>query len=167
MEEISFNIAGVDDISIILRLLKEAALWLEIRNIDYWKDWINPPEAFINWIRKGFDNNEFYLVNEGSQIIGCFRLSWQDEIFWGQQSTPAGYIHSFTIDRKYLGKKKGIVAIELIEKKCKENKCNYLRLDCSSKVQKQKEYYENIGFQPVGETIVRGEQLTLYEKKIL
>jgi len=38
MEEISINVAEGEDISIIFRLLKEAALWLEKRNIDYWKD---------------------------------------------------------------------------------------------------------------------------------
>jgi N-acetylglutamate synthase-like GNAT family acetyltransferase len=166
MEEIHFKIAEGDDLQRILRLLQEAALWLEMKNINYWKIWIDPPEDYINWIRKGFENEEFYLVKDNNSIIGCFRLSWNDEKFWGKQSTPAGYIHSFTIDRKLAGNNKGIEVIKMIEKKCKENNRNYLRLDCSSKVQKLKEYYERIGFRPMGETIVKGERLTLYEKEI-
>jgi ribosomal protein S18 acetylase RimI-like enzyme len=167
MREISVQIVEGEDISQILRLLREAAIWLQERNINYWKVWINPPDNYVNWIRKGINNKEFYLIKEGSSIIGCFRLSWHDEIFWGKQSMPAGYVHSFTIDRKHYGKKKGIVVLQMIEKKSKDNGKRYLRLDCASNNLKLKKYYEKFGFRPVGVTIVKGEQLTLYERDIV
>jgi ribosomal protein S18 acetylase RimI-like enzyme len=80
---------------------------------------------------------------------------------------PAGYVHSFTIDRKHYGKKKGIVVLQMIEKKSKDNGKRYLRLDCASNNLKLKKYYEKFGFRPVGVTIVKGEQLTLYERDIV
>jgi N-acetylglutamate synthase-like GNAT family acetyltransferase len=167
MDDIVFQEAGGEDINEIMRLLQEAALWLKTKNINYWQDWINPPENFINWIKTGFERGEFYLIKQGYSIIGCFRLTWNDEIFWGKQNTPAGYIHSFTIDRKLMENKIGIMVMRNIEKKCKESNKKYLRLNCSSEVPALKQYYENYGFQAVGETIVHGEKLTLYQKEIM
>jgi N-acetylglutamate synthase-like GNAT family acetyltransferase len=167
MNEIVFQRAGRNDLTEILRLLKEAALWLNMKNINYWKVWINPPEKYITWIKTGFERKEFYLVKQGESIIGCFKLSENDEVFWGKQDSPAYYIHSFTIDRKLNGKKLGIKVMQNIENKCRESNKKYLRLDCSSTVSVLKQYYENLGFCAVGETIVHGEKLTLYEKEIV
>jgi hypothetical protein len=50
MNEIVFQRAGRNDLTEILRLLKEAALWLNMKNINYWKVWINPPDKYITWI---------------------------------------------------------------------------------------------------------------------
>jgi N-acetylglutamate synthase-like GNAT family acetyltransferase len=166
MDEIIFQRAGGKDLSEILRLLQEAALWLNKKNVNYWQDWINPPEKFLNWIKMGFERNEFYLVKQGDSIIGCFRLSRNDEVFWGKQDSPAYYIHSFTIDRKLKGKHLGIKVMKNIENMGKESNMDYLRLDCSSTVPALKQYYEKLGFRAVGDTIVQGEKLTLYEKGI-
>jgi N-acetylglutamate synthase-like GNAT family acetyltransferase len=167
MNEIVFQSAGGNDLPTILRLLKEAALWLKLKNINYWQVWINPPDKYINWIKTGFERKEFYLVKQGESTIGCFKLSMNDEVFWGKQDSPAYYIHSFTIDRKLNGQNLGIKVMQNIENKCRESGKKYLRLDCSSNVSALKQYYENFGFYAVGETIVQGEKLTLYEKEIV
>jgi hypothetical protein len=36
--------------------LKDAAIWLGEREIDYWQDWLNPPVEFVCWIQEGFQN---------------------------------------------------------------------------------------------------------------
>lgn len=166
MNAISINSANNEDIDEILRLLKEAALWLKEKNITYWHIWINPPDNYLDWIKKGFDKNEFYLVKQNNSIIGCFRLSWDDELFWGRQDTSAGYIHSFTIDRKLRGNGIGKRVMRIIENKCLELNKNYLRLDCSYHDDALRKYYERYGFHNVGETTVKGERLTLYEKEL-
>jgi N-acetylglutamate synthase-like GNAT family acetyltransferase len=167
MYEFVIKKAKRDDLREILRLLKEAAIWLQNKNINYWHDWINPPPNFYNWVKSGLENDEFYLVEREGSIIGCLRLKWNDELFWGIQKEPAGYIHSFTIDRKLLGKNIGRNVLNKIEQNCKEINMKYLRLDCSSEVPALRKYYENCGFLPVGETTVNGERLTLYEKEII
>jgi ribosomal protein S18 acetylase RimI-like enzyme len=166
MEEISFQLAQQGEIAIVLRLLKEAAIWMKEKGIDYWQDWVDPPSAFIGWIQSGFHHKEFYLVKRNETIIGCFRLQWNDEVFWGERKEPAGYIHSFTIDRKLAGQNFGKEVIKLIENICKQNNKEYLRLDCGRNLESLCHYYENIGFLPISETIVRGEKLILYEKRI-
>ena len=166
MGKIDFLQAHQHDLPIVLQLLKEAAVWLQERKIDYWQDWLNPPPAFRNWIQQGFDRNEFMLVYEHNTVIGCFRLQWQDELFWGEQADNAGYIHSFTISRCLAGQGKGKQVLGLIELMCRAHGKRYLRLDCGKNISGLCRYYEAYGFQNVGETIVRGEVLTLYEKPI-
>jgi hypothetical protein len=167
MTEFIIEKANTNEVEEILRLLKEAAIWLQNKKIDYWHDWIDPPPNFINWINSGVKNDEFNLVVENGMIIGCFRLQWSDEMFWGNQNDPAGYVHSFTIDRKLVGNKIGKNVLLRIEQICGEKKKKYLRLDCSSEVHALRKYYEDYGFLSVGEIIVHGEKLTLYEKKII
>ena len=163
-KDIHFTRAHQDDLPIVLQLLKEAALWLCERGVDYWQDWINPPPVFLNWIQKGFDRDEFYLVYQGTEVIGSFRLQWEDELFWGSQADNAGYIHSFTISRALARQRKGEQVLALIEEYCRNQGKTFLRLDCGKAIHGLCQYYEAYGFRKAGETTVMGEVLTLYEK---
>ena len=166
MKEIAFRQAGPDELGTVLLFLREAALWLGGKGIDYWQDWIDPPSNFVDWIRGGFDQGEFYLVEDGEEIMGCFRLQWEDRLFWGEQEDAAGYVHSLTISRGLAGQGIGIRVLKLIESHCRRNKKDFLRLDCGVDVAGLRDYYEEYGFEAVGEVAVEGERLTLYEKRV-
>ena len=141
MKQITFQKAKSEEINTVLLLLKEAALWLREKSIDYWQDWINPPDPFVNWIRQGFDQGQFYMVQSGEKTIGCFRLQWQDPIFWGEQEDNAGYIHSFTISRDLAGQGIGVNTLYLIEAYCRKNKKSFFRLDCGADAKGLRNYY--------------------------
>jgi hypothetical protein len=47
-----FRPARQDKLTLVLQLLKDAALWLQEKKIDYWQNWINPPTEFVNWIKE-------------------------------------------------------------------------------------------------------------------
>ncbi len=147
-------------------MLKEAALWLQKKQIDYWQDWISPPPHFIDWIKQGFEQNEFFMVEKDKCVIGCFRLQWQDPLFWRKQEDNAGYIHSLTISRALAGQGIGRRVLDLIESHCRQNGKKLLRLDCGVGIKGLRKYYEQYGFRPVGEVTVLSERLTLYEKQI-
>lgn len=166
MKQITFRKARPDEIDAVLLLLKEAALWLQKKKINYWQDWISPPAHFIDWIKQGFGRNEFYMVEKEGHIIGCFRLQWQDPLFWGKQENNAGYIHSFTISRNLAGQNIGRSVLDLIESRCRQNGKEFLRLDCGVDIKGLRKYYEDYGFKSVGEVTVLGERLILYEKRI-
>ena len=146
--------------------MKQAALWLQKRQIDYWQDWLNPPAKFVNWISEGFQNNEFYLIGQDDKAIGCFRLQWSDELFWGQRGGASGYVHSFTVGRYLAGKRIGEHVLALIEDDCRLQGMDFLRLDCGTHLTRLRQYYEAYGFLNVGETTLQGERLTLYEKRV-
>ena len=159
--------ATADEIEIVFNMLEEAALWLQNKQIDYWQDWLNPPKPYVDWIADGFAQEQFYLVYKGAQQIGCFRLQWQDTLFWGNQKDNAGYVHSLTISRALAGEGVGARVLELIEQMCRNNSKKFIRLDCGAHIVGLCRYYENLGFLPMGEVVVEGEKLTLYEKELL
>ena len=166
MEDIILKKAVPYEIDIVLSLLKDAAFWLKSKNIDYWQNWINPQRIYVDWIKQGFKNNEFYFACIDNLIIGCFRLQWNDEMFWEKREDQAGYIHSLTTSRKKAGSGLGKRLIDTIENYCRKNSKDFLRLDCGKHVKGLRNFYESLGFQYAGEKAVHGEQCVLYEKTI-
>ena len=158
--------AKLEETDKAFELLKKAAEWLNKKNVDYWQDWINPPQIFKDWIIEGFKEKQFYFVYENANLIGMFRLQWADELFWGKQEDDSGYIHSLTVDRKYCGLGKGAMIIRKVEEICRKNNKKYLRLDCGVSINKLCEYYKNQGFVAKGKVEVLGEELILFEKAL-
>lgn len=164
--QLEFRLSDISELELGLDLLRKSALWLRTKNIDYWQNWINPQKIYVDWITQGFEANQFYFVQQDSKVIGIFRLQWEDEIFWGKQDENSGYIHSFTIDRDFYGLGIGKQVLSRIEELCLDNNKHFLRLDCGINTPKLCKYYEDYGFQAVGEVVVGNEQLRLYEKQI-
>lgn len=167
MKNLIIRLADKSEIDTALSLLKRAAQWLKDKDIDYWQNWINPADLYIDWIREGFDSSQFYFVLSDSSVIGMFRLQWSDEKFWGVQDNNAGYIHSFTIDTNYHGQGLGQQILSMIEDLCKSNNKRYLRLDCGVQVDRLCKYYEDYGFNSIGEVFVDIYRLRLYEKELI
>ncbi len=166
MKEISIQKASSNEINVVLSYLKEAALWLKSKNIDYWQNWIEPQAIYVNWIEEGFKNNEFYFAFLDKTRIGCFRLQCQDDLFWGKRDDPAGYIHSFTTSRNQANSSLGSKILEAIESYCRSKDKTHLRLDCGKHIKGLRKYYESQGFMSVGDITVHGEELILYEKPL-
>lgn len=164
--EITERIAISGELNLGLEMLKEAAVWLKEKNINYWKSWLNPNQDYINWIKSGLDNNEFYFLESENEVIGMYRLQYSDEMFWGKREEKAGYIHSFTIKRKYCGQGIGRDALELIALKLKQNGIGLIRLDCGSEIKGLCEYYEKNGFNKVDEREVFEFMASFYEKRL-
>ena len=165
--ELKTRQAKNDELDIALKLLYDAALWLKNRNIDYWQNWLNPAKEHIAWIADGFKNNEFHFAcDEKNNMVGMYRLQYEDELFWGKKTDTAVYIHSFTTQRNMAGKGIGKTILSNIETESKSSGIAFLRLDCSPEVTALCKYYESYGFVQVGEVVVYGETLRLYEKAI-
>ena len=151
-----------------LDLLRQAALWLKDNNIDYWQNWIDPPAEHVEWVKEGFDNHEFHFVeNDADEIIGMYRLQFEDEMFWGKRNDKTGYIHSFTTDRTLKGNGIGYTILHLIEQSLLDKGIYRLRLDCGQDNERLCKYYEDFDFVSKGTVTVGNEKLQLYEKKIV
>jgi GNAT superfamily N-acetyltransferase len=166
VKQLSFRKARPDEMDMVLLLLKEAALWLREKKIDYWQQWLDPPPNFTEWIERGFDNDEFFIAEQDGNPAGCFRLQRQDPQLWGQQEDNAGYIHSFTVKRELAGQGNGYKLLKLIEAYCRDNGKTLLRLDCGTDIPGIRKYYEKYGFKWVNDTVYSGFPTTLYEKQI-
>jgi len=166
MKAITFRKAAPAEMPAVLLFLKQAALWLRAKKIDHWQTWLDPAPGFVAWIQRGFDNNEFFIVESEGRPIGCFRLQWQDPQFWGPQADNAGYLHSFTVSRELAGQGIGYRLLGMIEDYCRQNGKNLLRLDCNTSIPGLRQYYEKYGFQWVKDTVNAGFPTSLYEKSI-
>lgn len=164
--ELHFKLIDEQEFKAVFNFLKEAAMWLRNKKIDYWQDWLNPPDNYKNWILKGLRNKQFYFVYENDKLVGMFRLQYNDELFWGKKYDKAAYIHSFTIKRELSGKGIGYKVLNKLEKQLKSEGISYLRLDCGIHIKKLCDYYKSYGFKEAGSVTVHGEELLLLEKLI-
>jgi len=162
--ELTFKLASNNELKFVLQLLKEAALRLQEKKIDQWDYWLHPPPSKIAWIKDGVLQNEFYFFMDTDEIIGMFRLSNEDLLYWGREQVPAKYIHSFVISDRYTGKDIGAKVLELVGQKMIAEGVFMLRLDCLAANKKLCAYYERQDFSFVRKKELEGEWFCLYEK---
>jgi GNAT superfamily N-acetyltransferase len=151
----------------VFGLLKSAAQWLHDRDIDYWQNWLDPPAHHVRWVDEGLAASEFRIIESAGSVIGCVRLLDSDPLFWGEREDSAVYVHSFTVDRALAGHGIGACVLEVIEGDLAARGVGWLRLDCGEAATGLRRYYESVGFHPVGETVVDGERLVLYQKAVI
>jgi ribosomal protein S18 acetylase RimI-like enzyme len=159
----SIQPASSNQIPMALDLLKSAAQNLQLRKINQWSYWLNPPQEKIDWVNAGFQNKEFYFIYVDTQLAGMFRLLENDELYWGKQEEEARYIHSLVIKKEFTGMHIGKKVIEQVIKEMKQNQIFILRLDCDSSNQGLCSYYEKQGFVKVGEKQMPLSLNNLYE----
>jgi ribosomal protein S18 acetylase RimI-like enzyme len=165
---IVFRIAAEQDLSLALKLLKEAAETLKDKGINQWTFWQDPSEEKINWIKQGFENNEFYFVeNLENELVAMFRLMSEDELYWGKQTQDARYIHSLVVRKQFSGQQIGQQIMQQIESNLIERNVFILRLDCNASSKGLCAYYEKLDFVKVGEKQMPHSLNHLYEKKLL
>jgi hypothetical protein len=71
MKNLTIRLADKSEIDKAFSLLRGAAIWLRDKGIDHWQNWINPSDLYSNWIKEGFDSNQFYFVMHDLQVIAC------------------------------------------------------------------------------------------------
>jgi ribosomal protein S18 acetylase RimI-like enzyme len=145
----------------IREILGEACRWLADQGI---RQWTVPFGE--DYIRRKIAGREFHLVNLAGAPVGVFRLLWSDFEFWGNAPDNAAYIHTLAVLRKYAGRGVTQRVIAWVAERAKEQGKEYLRLDCMAGNQRLRDYYERLGFTPVGARTVRDFQVTLFQRPI-
>lgn len=164
---ILFKHIETKDIDQVLQLFKRSAERIRKMNIDHWQYWTNPPTEKIKWVEEGITNKEFFFIKTSTDdTVGMVRIMSEDVLYWGNQETPAKYIHSLVVTERYNGNGMGQIIIEHIEAIAKSELCKYLRLDADAKNPKLCNYYENLGFKKVGSKELPLSTYNLYEKKL-
>ncbi len=157
--------AQPSDLDTVLDILEEAASWLTSRGIDQWQ-----PGLFRRIRRQSIadqvSRGEVYLARRDGQPVGTLTLQWADQMFWGNVSDDAGYIHRLAIRRAYAGMELGHHLLQWGEGKVASAGRDYLRLDCMAENQALRQYYEQAGFTSRGEIQGQGWKASLFEKKV-
>lgn len=163
--ELTVRSVNANDEERVLELLQKAALRLKYKGLSQWSYWLNPPAEKLGWVAAGVSNYEFYFIeNQNSKVVGMFRLSTSDELYWGETNLEARYLHSLVVDPHFAGKGIGDWAINYVENRCMSEGINRLRLDCVASNSVLCSYYEAKGFIKVGSKQMPLSKNNLYEK---
>ena len=169
METLEFSMrkASLSEYEIALDLLHLAALRLSTKGIDQWQQWSDPDEENKTWLREGFQNGEFYFIeNFSEEKMGMVRVMESDELYWGKREERALYIHSLTIREEFSGRKLGNAVIDSVYELAKYRDCSFLRLDCDVSNKGLCSYYEKQDFLAIGLVQFETFSCQLYQKEI-
>ena len=152
--ELTFRQAEASRIQEVLNLFLATSAELKKKGMTQWSYWADPPDEKIQWVRNGFEKGEFYFVyDEKMEWVGMFRLLETDTIYWDEKGLEENvrYIHSLVVKPENSGKGIGAHVLKLLAADLKGQGVQKLRLDCDSSNLRLTRYYEQQGFERVGE----------------
>jgi GNAT superfamily N-acetyltransferase len=157
-----------DDVDVVIDILAEVSAWLRTKGITQW-----PARFPSDFITQRVDSGELYVARLGTDVVATITLQWSDSPFWGRRD-DAGFIHRLAVRRSHAGI--GRMMIEWAEGEVASKGRCYLCLDCLTSNMQLRQYYQDLGFQTVGEivgpkdhphSIAHGPwQATLHERAI-
>ena len=163
---IKFRKAKIDELDHALELFKLASLSLGEKKVNQWNYWSKPPEEKIAWVKEGFENGEFFFVqNENGVKVAMFRLLQNDRLYWDKKGLENNtrYVHSLVVRPSFSGMGIGKAIMQNIIEKIKSEGVKTFRLDCDGSNPKLCAYYESFGFKKVGEKETKYALNNLYE----
>ncbi|MGH8989076.1 MAG: GNAT family N-acetyltransferase [Acidimicrobiales bacterium] len=166
--EIDIRLATASDVTAAIDVLSEASAWLRSIGIAQW------PERFADsFVAATAERGELYVAVEGPEVVGTMTMLWSDAMFWGDRR-DAGFVHRLAVMRSHAGV--GRRLIDWADEQAEQHRRSYLCLDTLSSNRKLREYYEELGFELVGEvdgprehphTAAHGRwQASLYERLV-
>lgn len=164
--EIKFIRASSSELEDALHFFKLASQSLSKKQVSQWSYWIDPPKEKINWVKEGFDKEEFFFVYDTyGNKIAMFRLLDTDTLYWDNKGVDKNtrYVHSLVVLPSHSGQGIGKAIMLKIIDMLKQDHVERFRLDCDSSNKRLCQYYEDYGFIKVGEKTTNYAINNLYE----
>ena len=162
LEGLEVREARAQDLDAVISILEEAARWMVRRNFEGWT-----PDGFSRErIADLIEGGEMYLALLDGEPAGTFALQWSDRETWGNVPDAAGYVHGLAIRRDFASMGLGREMLRRAEDMVSQANRAHLRLDCVADNGALNEYYRRAGFGYAGRTVVRGLEVSLYEKRV-
>ena len=122
-------------------------------------------------LRAMFGISDLYLGLSGKEVVAAMSLSWSDTRVWGEQlgkDDKAVYIHQLAVKSSQRGGRLGEKLIEKAGELAVTRGRNYIRLDCSKASTGLINYYTKLGFEKMGEVVVKDNsyKATLLQKTV-
>ncbi|OUM63648.1 hypothetical protein PIROE2DRAFT_61171 [Piromyces sp. E2] len=137
-----------NEVSLMFQLILDRLKWMDKKNINHWNvlgyDKIYP----ISYYEEKFQQGHIYaLVNANTNEILSAAVLLEEDESW-ENNDPSIYIHNFIskVGLPGIGK----IFLKYTEDFAKLKGKKYLRLDSSGDNAKLTEYYNKLGFIPVG-----------------
>ena len=156
---------SVADVPAAQALIAEARHWLHSRAIDQWQDAI-PDDT----IRRNANRCELFVVRSGEGITAMVTVLDSDFDTWGDQQTPALYVHRLVVAQSQRGSGCGQAILQWVAARAVAAEKSLVRLDCAADNPGLRRFYEMQGFRHVLDVAVRAPtsgrllQSSLYER---
>ncbi|GCE77449.1 GNAT family N-acetyltransferase [Cellulomonas biazotea] len=144
----------VDAIHALRRSLED---WMADRGVVQWPRGSLPRERVATQVAAG----EWWVVPDGADdgrpggsaraLAATVRLLRADPDFWGDDTTPAVYVHGLMVDRRRSGDGLGAALLDWAAAQGRDAGVGLIRLDCRTSNPALRRYYEGRGFRAVGE----------------
>lgn len=139
--------ARPDDVGAILALRTSLEDWMADTGVVQWPRGSLPRERVEAQLAAG----EWHVVRGApGEVVGTLRLLWSDPEFWGDDDTPAVYVHGLMSARSRRGSGLGRALLDWAAERGREAGVGLFRLDCRDTNPALRAYYEGYGFTPVG-----------------
>jgi RimJ/RimL family protein N-acetyltransferase len=150
-----------DRVSDILRLLQEAANWMERNGIKQW----TPGQFNEKDIAGYFADRHVYLALDDDALVGMFTLQFSDPQYWGSKNDESyAYLHRLAVAGSHRSQGLGQHMLQYAVVLAKELGCSGLRFDTVAHNIKLNRYYQSLGFHYMGTNDMgNGRLVNLYE----
>lgn len=156
---ISQAVAG--DSAKIYPHMEEVRRWLRERGSDQWSSPFTP-----TWIENQIELGQYFIAYHEGKLAATFRLMWADPDYWGDDDTPALYLHTLAVNSAFSGKGIGGQILTWAENYARQHDKPYLRLDTGADNPFLVNYYDKAGFVLKGQTSLNKFRLVLLEKRV-
>ncbi len=135
--------ATPDDAEVVVRILHEAASWLEREGKPMWKVDELDPLATAADVGAGL----FLLAEQAGDPAGVMKYQLEDPVFWPEVRLPeAAYVHRLAVRRRYAGTGLAARLLSWAVERTRALPRTYLRLDCEASRPRLRAFYESFGF---------------------
>jgi RimJ/RimL family protein N-acetyltransferase len=153
--------AELDRTSDVLRLLQEAAAWMERNGIKQW----TPGQFNESDIAGYFTDRHVYVALDGEAVVGMFTLQFSDPQYWGIKNDESfAYLHRLAVTASHRSQGLGQRMLNHAVILATELGCKGLRFDTVAHNVKLNRYYQSLGFHYMGtNNMGNGRLVNLYE----
>ncbi len=144
--------AKISELENILTITKACAQKMQSNGIFQWNEHYPSKEAFLKDIERG----ELYVITENDTVLGTIVIStlMDEEYKTIQWLTPNGnstYIHRLSVHPDHQGKGLAQQLMDFAENLSKKEGFVSVRLDTFSQNQRNQRFYEQRGYQKLGD----------------
>jgi len=159
--------ATENDVSELLELRDAISAWLSTRGVQQWL----PNTLSASQLQEQITDGTVFVVRDGPPIAASLTLTSSDPAFWGDDPTPAGYVHRLMVRRDLAGRGLGSDLLRWAEDTCRQKNRRVLRLDCDETNEVLRRLYAREGFREVGRRFIpgllaHGGGIVLFEKSL-
>jgi len=148
-------------VAAVATLLDDATVWVGERGYEQW-----PLPFPREEVAAAIDRGEVYVAELDGDVVATVTLLWDDPTYWGERPPDAAYVHKLAVSRACSGQRIGHAIVEWADRTAAAAGRDFLRLDCLRDNPGIRAYYERLGFEHRGDSVVNGRGMSIYERRI-